>query len=107
MSRMSFRSSRLALMAVGALALTASIAVAAPAKKSAALAVKPVRTGLENIEKQVQEFTLANGLKFIVVERHQAPVFSFFTVVNSGSANDAVGTTGIAHMMEHMAFKVK
>lgn len=105
MSRMSFRSSRLALMAVGALALAASIAVAAPAKKSAALAVKPVRTGLENIEKQVQEFTLANGLKFIVVERHQAPVFSFFTVVNSGSANDAVGTTGIAHMMEHMAFK--
>ncbi len=105
MSRMSFRSSRPALMAVGALALTASIAFAAPAKKSAAVAVKPVRTGLENIEKQVQEFTLANGLHFIVVERHQAPVFSFFTVVNSGSANDAVGTTGIAHMMEHMAFK--
>ncbi len=64
-----------------------------------------VRTGLETLEKQVQEFTLANGLRFLVVERHQAPVFSFFTVVNSGSANDAVGTTGIAHMMEHMAFK--
>jgi predicted Zn-dependent peptidase len=53
----------------------------------------------------VQEFTLPNGLRFLVVERHQAPVFSFCTVVNSGSANDAVGTTGIAHMMEHMAFK--
>ena len=53
----------------------------------------------------MQEFTLPNGLRFLVVERHQAPVFSFFTVVNSGSVNDAVGTTGIAHMMEHMAFK--
>ncbi|MFI5370454.1 MAG: M16 family metallopeptidase [Candidatus Eisenbacteria bacterium] len=66
---------------------------------------KPVHTGLENLEKQVQTFTLANGLRFIVVERHQAPVFSFFTVVNAGSADDQIGTTGLAHMMEHMAFK--
>lgn len=80
-------------------------APAASAKPAPAKAAAPVRTGLESLEKQVQEFTLANGLRFVVVERHQAPVFSFFTVVNSGSANDAVGTTGIAHMMEHMAFK--
>jgi predicted Zn-dependent peptidase len=62
-------------------------------------------TGLESLEKQVKEFTLENGLKFIVVERHEAPVFSFQTIVNAGSANDQVGTTGLAHMMEHMAFK--
>jgi predicted Zn-dependent peptidase len=65
----------------------------------------PIRTGLESLEKQVQSFTLPNGLAFIVVERHAAPVFSFETVVNSGSANDGLGTTGLAHMMEHMAFK--
>ena len=76
-----------------------------PAAKPASKSSAPVRTGLENLEKSVQEFTLANGLRFLVVERHQAPVFSFFTVVNSGSSNDAIGTTGIAHMMEHMAFK--
>ena len=64
-----------------------------------------VRTGLENLEKQVQAFSLPNGLKFIVLERHAAPVFSFETVVNAGSANDGLGTTGLAHMMEHMAFK--
>jgi predicted Zn-dependent peptidase len=62
-------------------------------------------TGLESLEEQVKEFTLENGLKFIVVERHEAPVFSFQTIVNAGSANDQVGTTGLAHMMEHMAFK--
>jgi len=62
-------------------------------------------TGLESLEKQVQTFTLPNGLQFILVERHEAPLFSFRTVVNSGSANDQVGTTGLAHMMEHMAFK--
>ena len=62
-------------------------------------------TGLERLERQVQEFTLANGLRFLLVERHDAPVFSFQSVVNAGSANDQVGTTGLAHMMEHMAFK--
>ena len=63
------------------------------------------RTGLEALERHVKEFTLPNGLRFIVVERHQAPVFSFTTVVDAGSANDQTGTTGLAHMMEHMAFK--
>ncbi len=91
-----------------ALALLAGVILAPSAhaqRGKSAAPTKPLRTGLESIERQVQEFTLANGLKFLVVERHQAPVFSFFTVVNSGSSNDAVGTTGIAHMMEHMAFK--
>jgi predicted Zn-dependent peptidase len=98
-----FRTPGRALAAAGALLLLgAGLAAAAPAKPAAP---KPLRTGLETLEKQVQEFTLPNGLRFVVVERHQAPVFSFFTVVNSGSSNDAVGTTGIAHMMEHMAFK--
>jgi predicted Zn-dependent peptidase len=32
-------------------------------------------------------------------------VFSYFTVVDAGSADDQIGTTGLAHMMEHMAFK--
>ena len=79
-------------------------ASAAPAKSTAKSAA-PAGTGLESLEKQVHEFTLPNGLRFLVVERHESPVFSFETVVNSGSANDQVGTTGIAHMMEHMAFK--
>ncbi len=94
------------LTPLAALALAGALALpAGAAPKPAAKAPPPVRTGLENLEKQVREFTLANGLTFIVVERHNAPVFSFQTVVNSGSANEQVGTTGLAHMMEHMAFK--
>lgn len=89
--------------------LAAALAFAHAGPASAAAPTKPAasatRTGLESLESRVQEFTLANGLRFLVVERHQAPVFSFFTVVNSGSANDKPGTTGLAHMMEHMAFK--
>src|SRR6202789_1577461 len=60
---------------------------------------------LKDFEKKVTEFTLANGLHFIVVERHQAPVVSFHTYVNVGSVDDPGGQTGLAHMFEHMAFK--
>ena len=44
-------------------------------------------------------------MHFILVERHEAPVVSFHTYVNAGSADDPSGETGIAHMFEHMAFK--
>jgi predicted Zn-dependent peptidase len=60
---------------------------------------------LRDFEKKVTEFTLANGLHFIVVQRHEAPVVSFHTYVNAGSVDDPSGATGIAHMFEHMAFK--
>ena len=60
---------------------------------------------LKEFEKKVTEFTLANGLHFILVERHEAPVVSFHTYVDAGSVDDPSGATGIAHMFEHMAFK--
>jgi predicted Zn-dependent peptidase len=60
---------------------------------------------LEEFEKNVTEFTLENGLTFIVIKRDVAPVVSFMTFVNVGSANEPVGQTGIAHIFEHMAFK--
>ncbi|HLW75472.1 MAG TPA: pitrilysin family protein [Bryobacteraceae bacterium] len=60
---------------------------------------------LKDFEKKVTEFSLANGLHFIVIERHEAPVISFQTYVNVGSVDDPSGETGMAHMFEHMAFK--
>jgi predicted Zn-dependent peptidase len=60
---------------------------------------------LTDFQKKVTEFTLANGLHFIVVERHDAPVVAFDTLANVGSVNDPGGKTGLAHMFEHMAFK--
>jgi predicted Zn-dependent peptidase len=60
---------------------------------------------LKEFEKRVTEFSLANGLHFIVAERHEAPVVSFHTYVDAGSVDDPSGQTGIAHMFEHMAFK--
>src|SRR6266853_5967397 len=60
---------------------------------------------LKEFEKQVSEFTLANGLHFIITERHEAPVVSFNTYVKAGAIDDPAGQTGLAHMFEHMAFK--
>jgi predicted Zn-dependent peptidase len=57
------------------------------------------------LESQVTEFTLDNGLRFIVVERHSAPVFTYFAQVKVGGVNEPMGRTGLAHMFEHMAFK--
>jgi predicted Zn-dependent peptidase len=59
----------------------------------------------KTFEKKVSEFTLPNGLHFIVIERHEAPVVSFHTYLNVGSVDDPGGQTGLAHMFEHMAFK--
>ena len=60
---------------------------------------------LKDFEKKVTEFTLANGMHFILAERHEAPIVSFHTYANVGSVDDPSGSTGLAHMFEHMAFK--
>ncbi|MGH8015621.1 MAG: M16 family metallopeptidase [Candidatus Zixiibacteriota bacterium] len=57
------------------------------------------------LENSVVEHTLKNGLKIIILERHDAPVVSFNTFADVGSVDDPKGYTGIAHMFEHMAFK--
>lgn len=60
---------------------------------------------LQDFESQVTEFALDNGLKFIVLERHEAPVVTCYTHANVGAANEVTGLTGLAHLFEHMAFK--
>ena len=60
---------------------------------------------LKEFEKNVTEFDLPNGMHFIVLERHQAPVVSFYAQVNSGSTDDPGGKSGLAHMFEHMIGK--
>jgi predicted Zn-dependent peptidase len=60
---------------------------------------------LASFEKRVTVKRLDNGLTVVVLQRPEAPVFSFFTMVDTGSANDPQEKTGLAHMFEHMAFK--
>jgi predicted Zn-dependent peptidase len=61
--------------------------------------------GFEDVEQKIGEHILSNGMKLIILERHEAPVFSGHLYVNVGGADEVIGNTGIAHVFEHMAFK--
>ena len=71
-----------------------------------AVAVVPASAlDLATFEKNLTEETLDNGLTILIYARPTAPVVSFFTHVDAGSAQEVPGITGLAHMFEHMAFK--
>jgi predicted Zn-dependent peptidase len=54
----------------------------------------------------VEEFTLKNGMQFLLVPRRDQPnVVSAGWVAKVGSVNERPGITGISHFFEHMMFK--
>ncbi len=76
--------------------LGAAMLLPAPPAAGQDLAAMEARTTLHR---------LANGWTFLIVERPAAPVFSYVTWADVGSAQEVPGITGLAHMFEHMAFK--
>lgn len=60
---------------------------------------------IASFEKKITVKKLPNGLTVLIMERPEAPVFSFYTHVDAGSVQEVIGITGLAHMFEHMAFK--
>lgn len=48
---------------------------------------------------------LKNGMTVFVYPRKDAPVFCGMIYVDAGSAEENAGETGLAHLLEHMAFK--
>src|SRR5579863_7014978 len=69
------------------------------------LAALATAQDVASFEKRITVKKLPNGLTLIICERPEAPVFSFFTLVDAGSVQDPMRATGLAHMFEHMAFK--
>lgn len=67
-----------------------SFAIAAPSAQAAASA---------------QEFRLANGMRIIVQEDKRAPTVTHMIWYRVGSMDELSGTTGVAHVLEHMMFK--
>eukprot|EP00889_Picochlorum_renovo_P006734 jgi/Picre1/33764/NNA_001243.t1 len=62
----------------------------------------------QDVEKRLRQstvkFQLENGLTVLVRQRRNAPVFSALTYADVG-AYDEEGILGVAHMLEHLAFK--
>src|ERR1051325_3947790 len=53
----------------------------------------------------VVEKRLSNGMRLLMVERHDEPSFAGGWIAHVGSSNERPGITGIAHLFEHMMFK--
>ena len=58
-----------------------------------------------DIENRIQAFTLKNGLRLLMLERHLSPTVSIYIRYRSGAVDEADGKTGTAHLLEHMMFK--
>jgi len=94
---MKYAMRKLSVAVVSAAVLLFAMAIVAPQPA--------VAQNLAEFEQRMTEFTLANGLKFLVLERHEAPVVSFHIYADVGSVDEVKGITGLAHLFEHMAFK--
>jgi predicted Zn-dependent peptidase len=70
------------------------------------LALLPRPAGAaEKPQINVQEFTLPNGMRWLLFERHDSPTVVGGWVAHVGSVNEREGITGISHLFEHMMFK--
>src|SRR5215210_2530373 len=69
----------------------------------ALLFAQPARAELDLKRADVSH--LANGLTVIVLEDHSFPVVSVQMLYKSGSRDEIAGKTGLAHFLEHLAFR--
>jgi len=76
-----------------------------PVEVNPANTEQSIQPYLDRVIQKVTEFKLENGMKFIVLERHEAPVVSFVTYADVGGVDEPNGKTGVAHFLEHLAFK--
>ncbi|MEW5806559.1 MAG: pitrilysin family protein [Acidobacteriota bacterium] len=58
------------------------------------------------IKLQVEKHRLENGLKLLLYQDRSVPTTSFMTYVSAGARDETKeGTTGLAHVLEHMMFR--
>lgn len=53
----------------------------------------------------VRELELANGMRVLLLPREGAPTVSFVMEFGIGGVHERLGTTGVAHLLEHLLFK--
>jgi len=58
-----------------------------------------------DLDKRVQSFTMKNGIRVLILERHVSPTVSFYIRFRAGAVDEIEGKTGLAHLLEHMMFK--
>jgi zinc protease len=53
----------------------------------------------------VKSFILENGLQVVIIENHKAPIVKQMLFYKVGSADEASGEGGLAHLLEHLMFR--
>ena len=61
--------------------------------------------GMAQAGDETQQFILRNGITLIVKPDHRAPTAVHMLWVRVGSMDEVDGTSGVAHVLEHMLFK--
>jgi zinc protease len=74
---------------------------------SCATLPRPGKPNLPDVQFRMRDFRLANGMRIIVEEDHASPLVGIFTNVGVGSSGDPTGREGLAHLIEHLAFRSK
>jgi hypothetical protein len=83
------------------LALVLTMPIAAQAQSPRAKAAEPAAVQ----SAQTHRFTLANGMTVIVRPDRRSPTVAHMLWVRVGSIDEVDGTSGVAHVLEHMMFK--
>lgn len=91
--------------AVLAVAVLAPVAHAQDVPTGAAPAARPDTATTLGERLPVREITLDNGMRALLLRREGAPTVSFVMRFGVGGVHEHLGTTGVAHLLEHMLFK--
>ena len=87
------------------LALLAAATILTPPALAAELPQgAPVSALVKDVSIPYSTFTLKNGLKVVVHEDHKAPVVAVSVWYHVGSKDEPAGSTGFAHLFEHLMF---
>ena len=92
---------------VATLTITLTACVSTPSRTSTNnfAAVGSYKEGFIASSNDVHEYMLGNGLKVIIKEDHRAPVVVSQIWYKVGASYEFNGSTGVAHVLEHMMFK--
>ena len=60
---------------------------------------------MRDVSFPLRDLHFPSGLRVIVEEDHRAPVVGVFSLVGAGSTSDPPGKEGLAHYVEHLAFR--
>jgi len=71
----------------------------------ALMTLLPVIASAGDVNDNVTDFTLGNGMEVVVIEDHRAPVVTQMVWYRAGSADEPPGSSGVAHFLEHLLFK--